>query len=298
MGSSHHHHHHSSGLVPRGSHMASMTGGQQMGRGSQTFYGINYGVNENSCPTVDSMKNDFNVLKPYTNRVRTFALSVCNQASLALAATQALGMRIYLGMWIDRPDTFDNEMNALKNILANNDVSNVDGLIVGSEVLYRGDTDPQSLANYIKQVKELVAPHGIKVATADVYYKFPEVVVKELDFLMMNAFPYWEGVTIDNAADTLMSHYDQVVGASLGKPVKISATGWPSAGGNFQSSVASVENENKYLHDVLCRVKQRNIDLLYFSAFDEPYRGGVEAHFGVLGSDRNTKPGITIEAGC
>nr|AFQ02697.1 protective antigen domain IV [synthetic construct] len=34
MGSSHHHHHHSSGLVPRGSHMASMTGGQQMGRGS------------------------------------------------------------------------------------------------------------------------------------------------------------------------------------------------------------------------------------------------------------------------
>nr|QGV56694.1 vaccine candidate antigen poly T [synthetic construct] len=35
MGSSHHHHHHSSGLVPRGSHMASMTGGQQMGRGSK-----------------------------------------------------------------------------------------------------------------------------------------------------------------------------------------------------------------------------------------------------------------------
>nr|5N83_A Chain A, Fiber [Murine adenovirus 2]5N83_B Chain B, Fiber [Murine adenovirus 2]5N83_C Chain C, Fiber [Murine adenovirus 2]5N8D_A Chain A, Fiber [Murine adenovirus 2]5N8D_B Chain B, Fiber [Murine adenovirus 2]5N8D_C Chain C, Fiber [Murine adenovirus 2]5N8D_D Chain D, Fiber [Murine adenovirus 2]5N8D_E Chain E, Fiber [Murine adenovirus 2]5N8D_F Chain F, Fiber [Murine adenovirus 2]5NBH_A Chain A, Fiber [Murine adenovirus 2]5NBH_B Chain B, Fiber [Murine adenovirus 2]5NBH_C Chain C, Fiber [ len=34
-GSSHHHHHHSSGLVPRGSHMASMTGGQQMGRGSE-----------------------------------------------------------------------------------------------------------------------------------------------------------------------------------------------------------------------------------------------------------------------
>nr|4UMI_A Chain A, FIBER PROTEIN [Snake adenovirus 1] len=37
-GSSHHHHHHSSGLVPRGSHMASMTGGQQMGRGSLESY--------------------------------------------------------------------------------------------------------------------------------------------------------------------------------------------------------------------------------------------------------------------
>uniref|UniRef100_UPI003873CD20 Glycoside-hydrolase family GH114 TIM-barrel domain-containing protein n=1 Tax=Novipirellula artificiosorum TaxID=2528016 RepID=UPI003873CD20 len=41
MGSSHHHHHHSSGLVPRGSHMASMTGGQQMGRGSE-FLGQHY----------------------------------------------------------------------------------------------------------------------------------------------------------------------------------------------------------------------------------------------------------------
>nr|6EBS_A Chain A, Dihydroorotate dehydrogenase (fumarate) [Leishmania major]6EBS_B Chain B, Dihydroorotate dehydrogenase (fumarate) [Leishmania major] len=37
MGSSHHHHHHSSGLVPAGSHMASMTGGQQMGRGSMSL---------------------------------------------------------------------------------------------------------------------------------------------------------------------------------------------------------------------------------------------------------------------
>lgn len=40
MGSSHHHHHHSSGLVPRGSHMASMTGGQQMGRGSNRRWGL------------------------------------------------------------------------------------------------------------------------------------------------------------------------------------------------------------------------------------------------------------------
>nr|ACF35011.1 ID-II [synthetic construct] len=40
MGSSHHHHHHSSGLVPRGSHMASMTGGQQMGRGSGLLLNI------------------------------------------------------------------------------------------------------------------------------------------------------------------------------------------------------------------------------------------------------------------
>lgn len=48
MGSSHHHHHHSSGLVPRGSHMASMTGGQQMGRGSM-YYGNGLSCNKSGC---------------------------------------------------------------------------------------------------------------------------------------------------------------------------------------------------------------------------------------------------------
>uniref|UniRef100_UPI0008521CB8 DDB_G0293866 n=1 Tax=Dictyostelium discoideum TaxID=44689 RepID=UPI0008521CB8 len=42
MGSSHHHHHHSSGLVPRGSHMASMTGGNNMGAGSSKIIGPKY----------------------------------------------------------------------------------------------------------------------------------------------------------------------------------------------------------------------------------------------------------------
>lgn len=94
-------------------------------------------------------------------------------------------MRIYLGMWIDRPDTFTNEMNALKQILATNNLSNVDAIIVGSEVLYRKDTDPNTFANYISQVKSLVAPKGINVTVADVYYTFTDVVVKELDFVMM-----------------------------------------------------------------------------------------------------------------
>nr|5JR9_C Chain C, Neq131 [Nanoarchaeum equitans Kin4-M]5JRC_A Chain A, Neq131 [Nanoarchaeum equitans Kin4-M]5JRC_C Chain C, Neq131 [Nanoarchaeum equitans Kin4-M]5JRE_A Chain A, Neq131 [Nanoarchaeum equitans Kin4-M]5JRE_B Chain B, Neq131 [Nanoarchaeum equitans Kin4-M]5JRE_C Chain C, Neq131 [Nanoarchaeum equitans Kin4-M]5JRE_D Chain D, Neq131 [Nanoarchaeum equitans Kin4-M]5JRE_E Chain E, Neq131 [Nanoarchaeum equitans Kin4-M]5JRE_F Chain F, Neq131 [Nanoarchaeum equitans Kin4-M]5JRE_G Chain G, Neq13 len=50
MGSSHHHHHHSSGLVPRGSHMASMTGGQQMGRGSM-------------LPNLDNLKEEYQKLE-------------------------------------------------------------------------------------------------------------------------------------------------------------------------------------------------------------------------------------------
>lgn len=46
---------------------------------ADNFYGLNYGVNEASCPNVDKLKQDFGAIQHYTNRVRTFALHVCNQ---------------------------------------------------------------------------------------------------------------------------------------------------------------------------------------------------------------------------
>ena len=156
--------------------------------GENYFYGLNYGLNQNACPSYENIKADFAEIKKYTNRVRTFSLSVCNEGALALQAANELGMNIYLGMWIDRPDTFNSEIAALEAILANSQqeaLDKVDAIIVGSEVLYREDTDENTLANWIGAVGDLVKPKGISVTTADVYYKFPPVVVEKLDFLMM-----------------------------------------------------------------------------------------------------------------
>ena len=94
-------------------------------------------------------------------------------------------MRIYLGMWIDRPDTFDSEIGALTRLVNNKSLTNVEAIIVGSEVLYRNDAQPDIFANYIKKVKDLVRPLNIQVTTADVYYKLLPVVVEQVDFVMM-----------------------------------------------------------------------------------------------------------------
>ncbi|KAI8337394.1 glycoside hydrolase superfamily [Choanephora cucurbitarum] len=259
------------------------------------FYGLNYGIDQNNCPTYDKIRADFSKIKQYTNRVKTFSLSVCDQGALVLQAANELDMNIYLGMWIDRPDTFESEMNALNSILSNSQLSfdKVDGLVVGSEVLYRKDTDENTLADYLKQVGDVAKPKGIKITTADVYYMFPPVVVEQLDFLTINAFPYWEGVTADQGATKLLEHYQSVVSKANGKPVRIGETGWPSAGGNFDASVASPENQRLYLTDVLCQTRKNNIDLIWFSAFDEPYKTGVEAYWGLMTSEQNLKPNIT-----
>ncbi|KAI9266774.1 glycoside hydrolase superfamily [Phascolomyces articulosus] len=266
--------------------------------GADVFYGLNYGIEKDHCPTLETMKKDFAAIKKYTNRVRTFSLHICNQADMALEAAQALGMQLYLGMWLDRQDTFDLEIQALKQVLAKHDFSNVDAIIAGSEVLYRKDADENTLANWVKEVKQLVQPKGVKVTNAETFNRLSQKVMSELDFVSMNAFPYWEGVAINEATQTLASHYELVKGLAGGKSVMITETGWPSGGDNFGPAVPSIENQNKYIGQVLCWSRKNNVNLLYFSAFEEAYKPGVEGHFGVMDSNGNVKKGINLNPTC
>jgi glucan 1,3-beta-glucosidase len=107
---------------------------------------------------------------------------------LIMQATQALGFRAYLGLWVS-PDliAFAAEKNKLIDLIHTYSFNNVDGIVVGSEALYRGDVSPETLADLISQVKQALSAAGlnIPVATADVYYKFDPVVVAQVDFLMM-----------------------------------------------------------------------------------------------------------------
>ncbi|KAI8889591.1 glycoside hydrolase family 17 protein [Backusella circina FSU 941] len=256
---------------------------------AKPFYGLNYGINRENCPSLEMITNDFEVLKTYTDIVRIYTLKDCNLGDLAITAAENVGLRLYLGMWVDRYGTFDQEFAALENIQDRLDQV-IEGVIVGSEVNYRGDVPPAILASYIKRVKQMV--QDVKVTTSDVYYKFAPEVVREVDYLMMNAFPYWEGVSIEGAASTLYDHYISAQEVADGKPVLISETGWPDWGSTFERSVPSPENHAKFLLDTLCMTRKHNIDMIWFSAMDEPYKPDVEAHFGLLDANRALKSNI------
>lgn len=105
-----------------------------------------------------------------------------------MQATQSLGLRVYLGLWVG-PDAnaFEAEKNKLIELAHAYSFNNVDGIVVGSEALYRGDVTPETLAGYISDVKSSLSAAGVNVpvATADVYYKWDPAVVAQVDFLMM-----------------------------------------------------------------------------------------------------------------
>ncbi|CDS06589.1 hypothetical protein LRAMOSA09117 [Lichtheimia ramosa] len=218
-------------------------------------------------------------------------------AELALQATQSLGMRLYLGIWIDEhPDTFDREFASLQRAIQNHKPDNVDGVIVGSEVLYREDQSLGYLIDRIHLVRNALQGYNIPVTSADTFNKITPELANEIDFVMINVFPYWEGVSIDNAANTVMDHYNEAVSHANGKPVRISETGWPTAGANYKESVPSPENQQRYMREILCRTKQAGIDMIWFSAIDEPYKNDVEGHFGFLhAQDRALKPALRVQ---
>ena len=67
-----------------------------------------------------------------------------------------------------------------------------------------------------------------------------------------------------------------------GKRVIITETGWPSKGTNYEGSFPSEKNFLKYFLNTQRWSKQDNIEIFYFSSFDESWKIDSEGDVGPL----------------
>jgi len=83
-----------------------------------------------------------------------------------------------------------------------------------------------------------------------------------------------------------------VVKAANGKKVIISETGWPTEGQGLNSAVPSADNAMKYFINAQRWSKEDQIDMFYFSSFDESRTvssdGDVGTFWGIW--DKNETP--------
>ena len=79
--------------------------------------------------------------------------------------------------------------------------------------------------------------------------------------------------------------------AAKGKKVIITESGWPSEGGSLKGAFSSKENAMRYFINVQKWSKEANIDLFYFSSFDESWKVGTEGDVGAYWGlwDKNEK---------
>jgi len=87
--------------------------------------------------------------------------------------------------------------------------------------------------------------------------------------------------------------YYRAVIAGDGKNVIITETGWPNLGSAFGGSVPSYENAVKYFINANKWAAEENIEMFYFSSFDETWKIGTEgdvgAYWGIWDKDGNLK---------
>jgi GPH family glycoside/pentoside/hexuronide:cation symporter len=81
--------------------------------------------------------------------------------------------------------------------------------------------------------------------------------------------------------------------AAKGKPVIITETGWPNEGEATKSAIPSSTNAMKYFIDATNWAKEDNVNMYYFSSFDESWKvhqeGDVGAKWGIWDKDENIK---------
>lgn len=237
--------------------------------------------------TAEQVNRRIQILKPYSKWVRSFSCIEGNENIPRIAHEN--GMQTLVGAWLgDDLEKNEKEIEALIQ-LANEGC--VDIAAVGNEVMYRGDLTEDQLLEYINRVK--VALPNIPVGYVDAYYEFSHRprITEVCDVILTNCYPYWEGCPIEHSFNHMRSMFGSASDAGRGKRVIITETGWPSEGGSLKGAFASNENAMKYFIETQNWSKQNDIEIFYFSSFDESWKvgpeGAVGAYWGLW--DKNEK---------
>ena len=235
--------------------------------------------------TPQQIDEDMAQLARISDCVRTYSVELGQDQVAAIAKRH--GLKVIQGIWLGvNPDKNRAEIETAIKI-ANEYPDVVRAVVVGNEVLLRGDLASGDLVAAIREVKARVK---VPVTYADVweYWLRNADVAAAVDFITIHILPYWEDFPIParEAAAHVDSIRRRVVAAFAGKEVIIGEVGWPSEGRMREGALPSPANEARVIQDVLALAKRNNFRVNVIEAFDQPWKraleGTVGGHWGLL----------------
>ena len=255
---------------------------------------------ENKYPTYEQMENDIRLLSRQADGLRTYT-SMHGQDKIAEIAQQ-YGMKVTAGAWVENlahsqaaDPSLDNkadadEVDAAIAVARRN--PNVTNLMIGNEVVLRGEYSPEQMAALLKRVKKET---GVPVSTAEIWSNWlqhPELA-NAADYLAVHFLPYWEGISADEAVGYVMDKYDQLHAKYPNKPIMLAEVGWPSAGPWIKGAEPSRVNQAKFIRDFLNAARERHVTYTIMEGIDQPWKiqleGPAGTSWGLLTADRAEK---------
>jgi len=244
---------------------------------------------EGTRVTAEQIDEDLALLAKYTGCIRTY--SIDDGRDDVLKSARRYGLKVLHGVWVsgDPEKTRRQVATSVAYAKAYPDV--IKAIVVGNEVLLRGE---MTAANLIAVIREIKAQVPMPVTYADVWefwLRYPDVQ-NAVDFVTIHVLPYWEDFPIpaSRAAAHLAAIRAQVAAAFPNKEIVIGEFGWPSAGRMREDARPSRSNQARAVIDTLALAQRENIKVNIIEAFDQPWKraleGAVGGYWGVI--DRET----------
>jgi exo-beta-1,3-glucanase (GH17 family) len=231
------------------------------------------------------IEEDLAQLSKVTDCVRTYSVDFGLDQVPEIA--QRHGLKVLLGLWVSSHTDRTQYQISTGVALANRFPDVVRAVIVGNEVLLRGEVSMAMLAETIRGVKARVK---VPVTYADVWefwLRYRELA-SAVDFITIHILPYWEDdpVPARAAADHVHAIRKRVVDNFPRKEIVIGEVGWPSAGRMREGGLPSPANQARVIADVLERGKREGFRVNVIEAFDQPWKrsleGTVGGHWGLF----------------
>lgn len=236
------------------------------------------GQKPGSILTEAQIRRRMAIIAPHTKWVRSFSCIEGNELIPVIA--REFGLKTLVGAWLgDDKALIEEEIAGLIKLAKE---GYVDIAAVGNEVMYRKDLTEEELLGYLYRVKEALP--GVPVGYVDAYYEFSHrpKITEACDLILANCYPYWEGCHIDYSLMHIKQMYYQALHAGNGKRVVITETGWPSQGTGLGDAQPSQANALRYFLNLQQWSAEENIDMFYFTSFDESWKVGAEGDVGAF----------------
>jgi exo-beta-1,3-glucanase (GH17 family) len=227
----------------------------------------------------DQIAQDLAQLANISDCVRTYSIE--NGLDQVPAQAAKVGLKVIQGIWLGS--------NRLKNLAQISTVVRltkefpgvITSVVVGNEVLLRGEMTTTDLAATIRSVKSQVA---VPVTYADVweYWLRNREVYDAVDFVTIHILPYWEDFPI--RAKFAAAHVDSIrrrmAVAFPGKEILIGETGWPSEGRMRDAALPSRTNQARVVAEILDLAKREGFRVNLIEAYDQPWKRELEGTVG------------------
>ena len=235
----------------------------------------------------EQIAQDLAQLAKISDCVRTYSIESGLDQVPAEAAK--VGLKVIQGIWLgsNRQKNLAQIATVVGLVKQYPDV--ITAVVVGNEVLLRGEMTTSDLAATIRSVKAQVA---VPVTYADVweFWLRNREIYEAVDFVTIHILPYWEDFPI--RAKYAAAHVDDIrkrmAVAFPAKEILIGETGWPSEGRMREGALPSRTNQARVVSEILDLAKRENFRVNLIEAYDQPWKreleGTVGGYWGLLDS--------------